>query len=715
MRNTVKKVPVILQMESLECGAASLAMVLAYYKKFIPLEQLRSDCNVSRDGSTAKYINLAARHHGLEAKGYRMSAEKLKEQTEFPMIIHWNFNHFVVLCGFKRNKAIINDPAAGRTSVDMEEFDRSFTGIALKFKPSESFVPSGKPKSVFSFIKNRLKGCAAPLTFVLTMGFIISILELVKSVFYKLYTDEVLIDGTSDKMHPLMTAMMIVLFVGFIAEILKNTYLTKLQAKMSISSSSSFMWHILRLPVEFFSQRFAGDISSRQQSNNSIADSLCTQLAPVLLSVVMIGIYLAVMIYYSTSMAMIGIVLAVINILIMRMTSRHNANAAKSIQRDSDKLSGIMIAAVSMIETIKASGAESEFFEKISGYQNKYNNSMLYLRRRNTMTGIIPQILSGFSTGAVLIIGVYNIFSGNFTIGALMAFQSFMNLFLSPVGSLVNSIQVFQDMSGSMERVEDVMNYKTDVDFDPVISAKEYEKLSGEVELKGISFGYSALAPAIIENFSLKAKKGSMTALVGGSGSVKSTLAKIISGLYPQRSGELLFDGKPLKEIDRYVFTGSVAVVDQNISLFSDTIKDNITMWDSTIPEEIIVQACKDACIHDDIMVLKDGYDSLIAEGGGNFSGGQRQRLEIARAFAAQPSIIILDEATSALDPTTEKLVMDAVKRRGMTCFVIAHRLSTIRDADEIIMLEYGKEAERGTHSQLIEKDGKYAALVKSE
>lgn len=715
MRNTVKKVPVILQMESLECGAASLAMVLAYYKKFIPLEQLRSDCNVSRDGSTAKYINLAARHHGLEAKGYRMSAEKLKEQTEFPMIIHWNFNHFVVLCGFKRNKAIINDPAAGRTSVDMEEFDRSFTGIALKFKPSESFVPSGKPKSVFSFIKNRLKGCAAPLTFVLTMGFIISILELVKSVFYKLYTDEVLIDGTSDKMHPLMTAMMIVLFVGFIAEILKNTYLTKLQAKMSISSSSSFMWHILRLPVEFFSQRFAGDISSRQQSNNSIADSLCTQLAPVLLSVVMIGIYLAVMIYYSTSMAMIGIVLAVINILIMRMTSRHNANAAKSIQRDSGKLSGIMIAAVSMIETIKASGAESEFFEKISGYQNKYNNSMLYLRRRNTMTGIIPQILSGFSTGAVLIIGVYNIFSGNFTIGALMAFQSFMNLFLSPVGSLVNSIQVFQDMSGSMERVEDVMNYKTDVDFDPVISAKEYEKLSGEVELKGISFGYSALAPAIIENFSLKAKKGSMTALVGGSGSVKSTLAKIISGLYPQRSGELLFDGKPLKEIDRYVFTGSVAVVDQNISLFSDTIKDNITMWDSTIPEEIIVQACKDACIHDDIMVLKDGYDSLIAEGGGNFSGGQRQRLEIARAFAAQPSIIILDEATSALDPTTEKLVMDAVKRRGMTCFVIAHRLSTIRDADEIIMLEYGKEAERGTHSQLIEKDGKYAALVKSE
>lgn len=715
MKNTVKKVPVILQMEALECGAASLAMILAYYKKYIPLEQLRSDCNVSRDGSTAKYINLAAKHHGLEAKGYRMSVEKLKEQTEFPMIIHWNFNHFVVLCGFKGNKAVINDPAGGRVSVDMEEFDRSFTGIALKFKPSESFKPSGKPKSVMAFVKKRLEGCGAPLLFILTMGLIISVIGLVRPVFYKMFTDDVLIGGATDKMQPLLLAMGISLIVGFVAELLRSVYLARLQAKMSIGSSSAFMWHVLRLPAEFFSQRFAGDISSRQQSNNDIAYALCTQLAPVILNVIMIGVYLAVMIYYNAAMSLIGIAVAVINIVIMKMVSKQNTNAAKSIQRDSGKLSGIMIAAVSMIETIKASGAETGFFEKISGYQTKYNNAMLELRRRNSMISIAPQILSGFSTGAVLMIGVYNIFNGEFTIGSLMAFQSFMTLFLSPVGSLVNSIQVFQDMSGSMERVEDVMNYKTDVDFDPSISEGSYDKLSGEVELKNISFGYSSLAPALIDNFNLKAKKGSMTALVGGSGSGKSTLAKVISGLYPQRSGELLFDGKPIKDIDRYVFTGSVAVVDQSISLFSGTIRENITMWDSTIPEEVIIEACKDACIHNDIMALKDGYDSIIAEGGGNFSGGQRQRLEIARAFAAHPSIIILDEATSALDPTTEKLVMDAVKRRGMTCFVIAHRLSTIRDADEIIMLEYGKEIERGTHSELIAKDGKYAALVKSE
>ncbi|MCM1328243.1 MAG: NHLP family bacteriocin export ABC transporter peptidase/permease/ATPase subunit [Ruminococcus sp.] len=715
MKRKVKKVPVILQMEALECGAASLAMVLAYYKKFVPLEQLRSDCNVSRDGSTAKYISLAAKHHGLETKGYRMSIEKLKEQTEFPMIIHWNFNHFAVLCGFRGNKAVLNDPAGGRITVDMEEFDRSYTGIALKFKPSKSFVPSGKPKSVWTFVKNRLVGCGAPLTFILTMGFILSVISLVKPVFYKIFTDDILIGGANGKMGYLVLAMAAALVVGFIAEGLRGIYLARLQAKMSIGSSAAFMWHTLRLPVEFFSQRFAGDIASRQQSNNAIANSLCTSLAPVILDVIMIGIYLAVMLFYNVPMTLIGIAMAVINILIMRTVSKRNTNAAKSIQRDSGKLSGIMIAAVSMIETIKASGSETGFFEKISGYQTKYNNAMLDLRKRNTMMGILPEILSGLSSGAVLMLGIYHIFNGGFTIGMLMAFQSFMNLFLAPVGSLVNSIQVFQDMSGNMERVEDVMNYKTDAELDFADSGAEYEKLSGEVELKNISFGYSSLAPALIENFSLKAKKGSMTALVGGSGSGKSTLAKMISGLYPQRSGEILFDGKPLKEIDRYVFTGSVAVVDQSISLFGGTVRDNIAMWDETIPEEVIIEACRDACIHDDIMALKDGYDSVIAEGGGNFSGGQRQRLEIARAFAARPSVIILDEATSALDPTTEKKVMDAAKRREMTCFVIAHRLSTIRDADEIIMLEYGKEVERGTHKELIEKNGKYAALVKSE
>ncbi len=716
MKHTVKKVPVILQMEALECGAASLAMILAYYKKFVPLEQLRMDCNVSRDGSTAKYINLAARHHGLEAKGYRMSVKKLREDTSFPMIIHWNFNHFVVLCGFRGNKAIINDPAGGTVSVDMEEFNRSFTGIALKFKPSEQFQPSGKPKSVISLVKKRLSGNTSVFALTILMGLVISLLALVKTVFYKVFTDNILIDGMPEWMDSIISGMLIVLAATFAAEIIRSICLAKLQAKMSIGASSSFMWHILRLPAEFFSQRFAGDIAARQQSNNTIAYALCNQIAPVILNIIMIIIYLIVMVYYNVILASVGIAMAVINIILMKIVSRHNANAAKSIQRDSGKLSGIMVAGVSMIETIKASGSEFGFFEKIAGYQTKYNNAMLSLRKRNTAIGIVPEILSGISTGMVLMLGVYYIFKGSFTIGGLMAFQSFMNLFLSPVGSLVNSIQTFQNMSGEMERVDDVMNYPADVSGkDCYVKTDNCQKLSGSVEIKKLCFAYSPLAPNLIENFHLKADKGQMIALVGGSGSGKSTIAKVLSGLYAPRSGEVLFDGKSIREIDRYIFTNSVAVVDQSVSMFSGTVKENITMWDETIPEEIIIQACRDACIHDDIMMLEDGYESVIAEGGSNFSGGQRQRFEIARAFALNPSVLILDEATSALDPMTEKLVMEAVKRRNITCFVIAHRLSTIRDADEIIMLEYGKEIERGTHSQLIEKNGRYAALVKSE
>lgn len=716
MKKNVKKVPVILQMEALECGAASLAMILAYYKKYIPLERLRSDCNVSRDGSTAKYINLAAKYHGLEAKGFKMSVEKLKAETEFPVIIHWNFNHFVVLCGFKGDKAVINDPASGKNYIEMEEFDRSFTGIVLKFKPSENFEPGGKPKSTMTFLKKRLSGSISALSIIMVLGLVISILSLIKPIFYKIFTDNILIGKSPEWMSVILTGMGVVLVVSFIAESVRNILLAKVQAKMSISASSSFFWHILHLPVDFFSQRFAGDIAIRQQSNNVIAAALCNQLAPIVLNLVMIGIYLFIMLYYNTPMALVAVVMAVINMAVMNVVLKQNENAAKSMQRDAGKVAGIEVAAVSMIETIKASGAEYGFFEKISGYRTKYNNSVVSLRRRNAFMGIVPELLSGLCTGVILIMGVFFIFNGELTIGALMAFQSFVDLFLSPVNSLTNAMQDFQEVRGDIERVDDVLNYPTDVS-DEIEFSKEadYEKLTGKVEIKELAFAYSTLAPALIENFSLKVEKGQMVALVGGSGSGKSTIAKVISGLYVPRSGEVLFDNIPLKEVDRYVFTNSVAVVDQNISLFTGTIKENISMWDSTISEETMVSACKDACIHDDIMKLADGYDSLVAEGGSNFSGGQRQRLEIARAFVVNPAIMILDEATSALDPMTEKEVMEAVKRRNITCFVIAHRLSTIRDADEIIMLEYGKVVERGTHEQLIEQDGKYAKLVRSE
>ncbi len=718
MKNNFKKVPVILQMEAVECGAASLGMVLGYYKKFVSLEQLRVDCNVSRDGSSAKYIYLAAQRYGLKARAIKAEVDEVKELKDFPVIIHWNFNHFVVLCGFKGDKAVINDPAEGRVLIEPEEFDNSFTGIVLEFSPTEEFEPSGKPQNTFGFVKRQVSGSALAAVVIVLAGFVIAVCELVKPVFYKLFTDNVLIYAENEWMRPILLGMTVVLVVCFIAEVIESVSLALLKSKMSIGMSSVFMWHILRLPVQFFSQRYAGDIASRQESNNETAENLCTFILPVALDVLMIGIYLFVMLWYNLLLAFVGIGAAVINVAFLFYTSRKNANSARTVSRDEGKLSGVSIAALSMIETIKSSGSELGFFEKIAGYRAKHNNSTVGFRMKGLYGEVIPEILQGLSTGAVLMIGVYLIFKGDLSIGSLMAFQSFMLLFLTPVGNVADSVRVFWEMSGDIDRTEDVLKYPTDVKGDFGYSENtetEYKKLTGKVEVKNLCFAYSPLAPSLLNNFSLKAEKGQMIAIAGGSGSGKSTAAKIICGLYPPRSGEVLFDGVPIDEIDRYVFKASVASVDQEISLFSGTIRDNITMWDDSISEETIISACRDACIHDDIMALVGGYEYKISEGGGNFSGGQRQRLEIARALAVNPSILILDEATSALDPPTEKLIMDAVKRRGITCFVIAHRLSAIRDADEIIILDKGVETERGTHEELIRLNGHYARLAASE
>lgn len=711
------KVPVVMQMEALECGAASLTMILAYYEKWIPLEQVREDCGVSRDGSNARNILRAARSYGLNAKAYRYSPERLKEVGKFPMIVHWEFNHFIVLDGFKGNKVYINDPARGNIVMTFEQFDEGYTGVCLMFDPSEDFQPSGKPKSVFKFAKSRLKGASVAVTFVMVTTLIASITGIAMSGFSRVFIDRLLSGNDPDWLFPFIIGLSGIAIVQLAAEWIKSIYSLKINGKMAIVGNMSYMWKVLRLPMKFFSQRMAGDIQQRKESNASIAGSLTNTLAPLVLETAMMIFYLVVMIRYSLLLTVIGVASIIGQVFVSRIISKKRVNITRVMMRDSGKLASATVSGIEMIETIKSSGAENGFFEKWSGYQASVNTQNVRFQRINSYLGMIPPILTQLANSAVLILGVYLCMTGEFTVGMVMAFQGFLGSFMTPAQTLISAGQTFQELRTEMERVEDVMKYPTDVEFndDDIDEDADYDKLSGTVELKNVTFGYSRLAPPLLENFSMKLEPGSRVAFVGASGCGKSTLAKLISGLYEPWEGEILFDGKHINEINRSVFTGSVAVVDQDITLFEDTIENNIKMWDNTIEDYEMMMAARDAQIHDDIMQREGGYRYKVIEGGRDFSGGQRQRLEIARVLAQDPTIIIMDEATSALDAKTEYEVVEAIKQRDITCIVIAHRLSTIRDCDEIIVFDHGKVVERGTHEELMALDGAYTKLITAE
>ncbi|MBP5411581.1 MAG: ATP-binding cassette domain-containing protein, partial [Lachnospiraceae bacterium] len=480
--------------------------------------------------------------------------------------------------------------------------------------------------------------------------------------------------------------------------------------------NASYMWKILRLPMEFFSQRLAGDIQQRKQSNASIATQIVNTLAPLALSAVMAVFYLFVMIRYSLLLTLVGLGSLLINVLLSRYISKKRINIPRVSMRDQGKLASATVGAVNMIETIKASGAENDYFEKWAGYQASVNTQENRYLKLNSYLGMLPGAVSAVSNVLILSLGVWLTMRGDFTVGMILAFQGFLTSFMTPAGKLVSAGQSIQEMRTDMERIEDVMTYPDDPIFrNTDLEAEEYDKLSGALTMKNVTFGYSRLAPPLIENFNLELKRGARVAFIGSSGCGKSTLAKLISGLYQPWSGEILFDGKPITAIDRNVFTGSVAVVDQDIILFEDTIANNIRMWDTSIEDFEVILAARDAQLHEDIMQREGGYQYKLIEGGKDFSGGQRQRLEIARVLAQDPTMIIMDEATSALDAQTEYDVVQSIRNRGISCVVVAHRLSTIRDCDEIIVLDHGKVVERGTHDQLMALNGAYCKLVIAE
>ena len=714
----VAKVPVIMQMEALECGAACLAMILAYYRKWIPLEQVRVDCGVSRDGSNLKNLYLAARNYGLQAHGYSMELESIRKQATYPCIIHWNFNHFVVLDGFRGNKAVLNDPARGLVSVSMEEFGKSFTGVCLTFEPGEQFETGGKRKSTVAFARKRLKGAAPAVVFVALTTVIACLFNVIDPVMTRIFYDRLLTGNAPEWLRSFTIAMIVMAVIQLTVKWANIVYSLKINGKMAIEGNAGYMWKVLRLPMVFFSQRMTGDILQRQGTNASIAGALVNTVAPLALNTAMMIIYLVIMLRHSVIMTLVGMGSLVLNAFVAHYMSNKRVNLARVQMRDAGKLAATTMAGISMTETIKSAGAEAGFFRKWSGYQASVNTQEVAVARLNAGIGAIPEFIARMSNYAVLFLGVGLTMYGHFTLGMITMFQSLLSSFMEPAMTLVSAGQTIQEMRTQMERVEDVMEYPDDPALAREVEIREdmaYSKLKGGIEVRNLTFGYSRLAEPVIHEFSMKLKPGARVAIVGGSGSGKSTVSKLITGLYEPWSGEILFDGRPMKEIPRNVFTGSVAMVDQEIVLFEDTIANNIRMWDPTIEDFEVILAARDAQIHEDILQRPGGYSGRLTENGKDLSGGQRQRLEIARVLAQDPSVVILDEATSALDAKTEYEVVKAVKDRGISCIVIAHRLSTIRDCDEIIVLEKGRVVERGTHDELFARGGAYTELVTSE
>ncbi len=722
-KNTIPKpvtkgyvnVPLVIQMEELECGAAALAMILHFYKYWIPLEQTRSDCGVSMAGVNAKNIVEAARTYGLTAKGWRVEAEELKDNGPFPCIIHWGFNHFVVLCGFQGNKAVINDPAKGKIKVDWEEFDREYTGVSLFFETSEEFKPFGKPKSVFSYAREKLSGAGKAIVFALITTTTASILEMVKPVFARTFIDRLLDGSDPDFLNLFAFIFLLFALVSVVIGCISAIYTLKIEAKLAAKGSSNYLKKVLHLPMLFFSQRHVSDIADRQTMNASVANTLIQTFAPQILQSCMLVIYLVIMIRYSLILTLIGVGAIILNLLFSTLIAVKRNNIARVSQRNEAALSSETMSGITMIETIKASGSERGFFGRWSGYQARVNTQNVKNTKLNLLLNTIPFSITGLANVIVLGIGVLLILNGKFTAGMVMAFQGYLSAFMSPATSLISAGQSIQEMKTKMERIDDVMNYPEDSVFNAKSDTESTAKLDGDIELKNVTFGYSKLSKPLFNNLSLSIKAGRKTAIVGRSGCGKSTLVKLISGLYQPDSGDILIDGRSLKDIDRKSLIGSVSVVDQESTLFDDTILDNIRLWDQSIVGDCITDALKDAWIYDDVKTYDDYLQHRILDGGKDLSGGQRQRLEIARALVRNPSILILDEATSALDSETEAKVMDSIKSRNITTIIVAHRLSTIKDCDEIIVIDKGAVVQRGTHDELFSKQGLYKELVSNE
>ncbi|MBN1171860.1 MAG: NHLP family bacteriocin export ABC transporter peptidase/permease/ATPase subunit [Micromonosporaceae bacterium] len=726
--------PTILQMEGTECGAAALGMVLGHFGRTVGLEELREECGVSRDGSKASDICKAARRYGLTTSARRCDPAGL-HQMSLPMIIFWQSRHFLVLEGITRKGYHLNDPAAGSRLVGPDEFRRNYAGIAISFAVGPAFQPGGRRRSTVSALVSRLRPARTPLLAAVLVGLALVVPGLTVSLTSKLFVDHFLVGQSTGVNAELLVAMAAAVAFQGLFTAYQLGLLRRLQQGLSLLHSIRFVLRVLRLPASFHSARSSGDISYRVALNDQIAALLSGQLSTALLGCLTVAFYGIAMVALDPVLAGIGIALSLTNLVVLRVVARTNTNLNRRLLREQTHVQTASVQGVTTIESLKASGLESDFMSRWAGLATSVSNVRQDLVLPAQLVATVPVVLSGLSATCVLGAGALRVMDNSITLGTLTAFQTMLAAFAGPIGSFVALGGQVQQTTSSIERLDDVLM----ADPDPVVAlAAPYTAASGtasprtaapgtgtgtgtghaprplvgRVEMRKVTFGYRRLAPPLILDFSLSLAPGQRVAIVGVSGSGKSTIARLVCGLFRPWQGEVRFDGNRLGEIPRTVLSTSIALVDQDVCLFPGTVLDNLTLWDDTVPRVDVVTAAKDAHIHDVIAARPGGYLSQVAERGANFSGGQRQRLEIARALVRNPSILLMDEATSALDPPTEATIEANLRRRGITTIVVAHRLSTVREADEIVVLDRGVVVERGSHHELVTTNGHYARMV---
>ncbi|MCY3822876.1 MAG: cysteine peptidase family C39 domain-containing protein [Nitrospinae bacterium] len=712
--------PVLLQMHASECGAACLGIVLAYFGRWVPLTELREKCEVSRDGSSAASILRASRHYGLECSGFSVSADQLKK-LPLPLILFWQFSHFVVLDGFDGRYFHLNDPSTGRRRVSAEEFIKDYSGIALRFKLGADFSPGGERPDLFRQLGALLAGSWSLLTGVIACGLMLTLLTLIIPASLGVFVDDVM--EKQGSWGGLVTALLGGGALVYVLSLLKHRFLRRLAVRVSVIGFSRGMSRLLRLPVEFFEHRLAGDLTDRVSSTDRIARNLADQFLVRIIDMGMSAVLLVAMFACDILLTLIVLALALLHGLLAHFLNALRAVRSQAMRREQGLLIGLGMQMLSHADNLRMTGSDDRFFSRWSGQQARELRARQLYSELGSVNTSLPGLVDALRSAAILGVGGGFVMSGEMTLGTLVGFYILAEMFLAPVRRFLEFAENRQALETDMQRLEDIS--KTDED--PVFSRRSPEsesiatfngrlQLAGQLELRDVTFGFNKSRPPLIKDFNLAIKPGQRVAVVGPSGSGKSTLARLVSGVYPPWSGEILFDGHLRDQVPEEVLRQSISMVDQEIVLFTASLRDNITLWNPAVPDEVLFAATRDAQIHDEILLRAQGYSTLVEEGGANFSGGQQQRLEIARALVGNPTVLILDEATSALDAATEEYVDDALRRRGVTCLIVAHRLSTVRDCDEIIVLDKGVTVQRGTHDELIaDRGGAYYRLVKSD